>query len=124
MAEMTIRRFGVFSVAKMQSLLMGIIGLIVGVIYGLIFIFVGAAFSALGVRGDAPNLGGVPSIVVGIVMMIAIPILYTILGFIIGMIWALVYNGAAGIVGGIKFELESVGPAYAPPPAPQQWAPQ
>jgi hypothetical protein len=48
MAEMTIRRFGVFSVAKMQSLLMGIIGLIVGVIYGLIFIFVGAAFSALG----------------------------------------------------------------------------
>jgi hypothetical protein len=124
MAEMTIRRFGVFSVAKMQSLLMGIIGLIVGVIYGLIFIFVGAAFSALGVRGDAPNFGGVPSIVMGIVLMIAIPILYTILGFIVGIIWALVYNAAAGIVGGIKFELESVGPAYAPPPAPQQWAPQ
>ena len=123
MAEMTIRRFGVFSVAKMQSLLMGVIGLIVGVIYGLIFIFVGAAFSALGVSGDAPNLGGVPSIVVGIVLMIAIPIIYAILGFIIGTIWALVYNGAAGIVGGIKFDLESVA-AYAPPPAPQQWSPQ
>jgi len=45
--------------------------------------------------------------------MIAIPIIYAILGFIIGTIWALVYNGAAGIVGGIKFDLESVA-AYAP----------
>ena len=44
MAEMTIRRFGVFSVAKMQSLLMGIIGLIVGVIYGFIFIFLARRF--------------------------------------------------------------------------------
>jgi hypothetical protein len=56
--------------------------------------------------------------------MIAIPIVYAIIGFIVGTIWALVYNGAAGIVGGIKFELESVGPEYAAPPAPQQWAPQ
>ena len=39
MAEMTIKRFSVLSVAKMQSLLMGIIGLIIGVIYGLIFHF-------------------------------------------------------------------------------------
>lgn len=124
MAEMTIKRFSVFSVAKMQALLMGGIGLFIGVIYGLIFIFLGAAFTAIGSRSDAPNLGGVPSIVLGLVFMIAIPIAYTILGFVVGCIWALIYNGAAGIVGGIKFELESVGPAYAPPPAPQQWAPQ
>jgi hypothetical protein len=38
MPEMTIKRFSVFSIAKMQSLLMGVIGLIIGVIYGLIFI--------------------------------------------------------------------------------------
>ena len=35
MAEMTIRRFGVLSVAKMYGLLMFIFGLIFGVIYGL-----------------------------------------------------------------------------------------
>ena len=38
MAEMTIRRFGVISVAKMYALLMFIFGLIFGVIYGLILI--------------------------------------------------------------------------------------
>ena len=42
------------------------------------------------------------------------------LGFVGGAIAGVVYNMAAGIVGGIKFELESVAPAYAPPP-PQQW---
>jgi hypothetical protein len=124
MAEMTIKRFSVLSVAKMQSLLMGVIGLFIGVIYGLIFIFVGAAFTAIGSRSDAPNLGGVPSIVIGILFMIMLPIVYAILGFVVGCIWALVYNAAAGMVGGIKFELESVGPDYAAPPAPHQWSPQ
>jgi Na+(H+)/acetate symporter ActP len=114
----------VLSVAKMQSLLMGVIGLILGVIYGLIFIFLGAAATAIGTRSDGPNIGGVPSIVLGIVFMIAVPIFYAILGFIVGCIWALVYNIAAGVVGGIKFDLESVGPQYAAPPAPHQWAPQ
>ena len=34
MAEMTIRRFSVFSVAKIQGLLAFVIGLFIGVIYG------------------------------------------------------------------------------------------
>jgi hypothetical protein len=54
--------------------------------------------------------------------MISLPVFYGILGFIGGMIGALVYNLAAGIVGGIRFELEGVTPAYAPPP-PEQWRP-
>ena len=124
MAEMTIRRFSVFSVAKMQSLLMGIIGLIIGVIYGLIFIFLGAAVSVIGTRSNDANMGGVPSIVIGVGLMIGMPIFYSILGFIVGCIWALVYNGAAGLVGGIQFELESVEPVYSAPPAPHQWSPQ
>jgi len=36
MAEMTIRRVGVLSLARIQGLLMLVIGLIIGVIYGLI----------------------------------------------------------------------------------------
>ena len=123
MAEMTIKRFGVFSVGKMQSLVMGVIGLILGVIYGLLFMVVGAAVS-LGGSSDRPNPGGLPSIVIGIVFMITIPLLYTFLGFIVGCIWALVYNLASGVVGGIKFELEGAGPGYIAPPAPQQWSPQ
>jgi len=120
MAEMTIRRFSVFSVAKIQGLLAFVIGILIGVVYGLFFMIFGAAFSTLAARGgDSQAMGGAGAIVIGIIIMIAVPIFYGIIGFIGGMIGALVYNAAAGIVGGIRFELDSSGPAYVPPP--QQW---
>jgi len=62
-------------------------------------------------------------VVMGVALMIGIPILYGVIGFIIGIIGALIYNVAAGIVGGVKFDLEGSSPAYAPPPPPQDWAP-
>ena len=124
MAQMTIRRVGVFSIAKIQALLSFVIGLILGVIYGLFFMLFGAAISAMAPRGGDQAVGGIGSIVMGIGMMIGFPIFAGIMGFIAGAINALVYNIAAGVVGGIKLELESVTSDYAPPPPPQQqWAP-
>jgi len=122
MAEMTIRRFGVLSVAKMYGLLMFVAGLIIGVIYGLILIIFGAAISALAPSRDA-TAGGVSTVVMGIGVMIGAPIFYGVLGLIMGAIGALIYNAVAGIAGGIKFELEGVQEEYAPPPPPHQWAP-
>ena len=123
MAEMTIRRFGVISVAKMYGLLMFIFGLVFGVIYGLILIVFGAAISALGPGSDA-TAGGVSTVVMGIAMMIGLPLVYGVMGFVMGAIGALIYNGVAGIIGGIKFELEGVQQEYAPPPPPpHEWAP-
>ena len=119
MAEMTIRRFNVFSVAKIQGFLGFVIGLLIGVIYGVIFMIFGAAISSLAPQGDSQAMGGVGAIVIGLVIMIAVPIFYGILAFIGGAIGALVYNLAAGVVGGLKFELEGVAPAYEPPP--QSW---
>jgi len=125
MAEMTIRRFGVFSVAKIYGLLMLIFGLIIGVIYGLFFIIFGAAMSAfaLGNDGGAGAAGGISSVVIGIMFMIGMPLFYGVLGFVMGAIGALIYNGVAGIIGGVKFELEGVQEEYGAPPPPQQWAP-
>ena len=123
MAEMTIKRFGVVSVAKMYGLLMFIFGLVFGVIYGLILIVFGAAISALGPGSDA-TAGGVSTVVMGIAMMIGLPLVYGVMGFVMGAIGALIYNGVAGIIGGIKFELEGVQQEYAPPPPPpHEWAP-
>jgi hypothetical protein len=122
MAEMTIRRFGVISLAKMYGLLMFIFGLIIGVLYGLFFIIFGAAMSAAG--GNQGALGGVSTAVVGIGMMIGIPLMYGVLGFIMGAIGGLIYNGLAGIIGGIKFDLVGVQQEYAAPPPPHQWEPQ
>ena len=122
MAEMTIRRFGVLSVAKMYGLLMFLFGLIFGVIYGLILIVFGAAISAMGPGRDAAA-GGIGTVAMGVGMMIGLPLFYGILGFIMGAIGALIYNAVAGIIGGVKFELEGVQDEYAPPPPPHQWAP-
>ncbi len=122
MAEMTIRRFGVVSVAKMYGLLMFLFGLIFGVIYGLILIVFGAAISAMGPGGDAAA-GGIGTVAMGVGMMIGLPLFYGVLGFIMGAIGALIYNAVAGIIGGVKFELEGVQNEYAPPPPPHQWAP-
>lgn len=124
MAEMTIRRFGVISVAKIYGLLMFIFGLVVGVIYGLILIVFGAAISAMAPTRDG-TAGGVSTVVMGLAMMIGFPLFYGILGFIMGAIGALIYNAVAGIIGGVKFELEGVQQEYAPPPPPpHEWAPQ
>ncbi|HEX6043355.1 MAG TPA: hypothetical protein VFZ22_02615 [Pyrinomonadaceae bacterium] len=122
MAEMTIKRFGVFSVAKMYGLLMFVAGLIIGVIYGVILIVFGAAITGLS-PGEGAAASGVSTVVLGIIMMIALPITYGLFGFIGGAIGALIYNVMAGIIGGVKFELEGVQQEYAPPPPPHQWAP-
>jgi len=61
MAEMTIKRFGVWSVAKINAVLWFIFGLIIGVIYGLFFILFGAAMSSLAPERDAAAMGGISS---------------------------------------------------------------
>ena len=121
MAEMTIRRFGVISLAKMYGLLMFIFGLIIGIIYGLLIIIVGATMAAAG--GGNATMGGASSAAVGIGAMIGIPIIYGILGFVMGAIGALIYNALSGIIGGVKFDLEGVQHEYAPPPPPHHWEP-
>jgi len=100
MAEMTIRRFGVMSVAKMYGLLMFIFGLVFGVIYGLFLILFGAAMTAASGEGMGAAVSGGSTVVIGLGMMIGLPIFYGVLGFIMGAIGALIYNVLAGIVGG------------------------
>lgn len=58
-------------------------------------------------------------VIVGLFIMIGIPILAGIVGFIAGAIGALIYNVASGVVGGIELDLEPVATEYAIPPAPQ-----
>ena len=118
MAKMQIRRMGVFSCAKIYAIVMAAMGLIIGVIYGLFFMLVGGAMLAAG-SGREAGPAGASGLIIGLVMMVVIPIFYGVLGFVMGAIGALVYNIAAGFVGGIELELENVGgAAYAAPPSP------
>jgi hypothetical protein len=107
MNRLRIKKLGVLSVAKMQGVMGLVIGLIIGVIYGLIII----AYSLLGasiLKGNSSLAVGGGGVVVGIIAMIAIPIIYGIIGFIGGALGALLYNLFAGMVGGVEIEVESI----------------
>jgi len=107
MNRLRIKKLGVLSVAKMQGVMGLVIGLIIGVIYGLIII----AYSLLGasiLKGNSSLAVGGGGVVVGIIAMIAIPIIYGIIGFIGGAIGAILYNLFAGMVGGVEIEVESI----------------
>jgi len=122
MAEMIVRRVGVLSIAKIEGFLMFIVGLIVGVLYGLAFMLFGMTAASFAARSDSQALNGVSAVVIGLLIMIGVPIFYGVMGFIGGAIGGLIYNVASGIVGGIKLELEGV-QQYMPPAAPPQWNP-
>jgi hypothetical protein len=117
MAKVQVKRVGVLSYAKITAVTMTVFGLIIGVIYGLIFMVLGGAIMASG--GRDTGAAGASTLVIGLVMMIAFPIIYGIIGFVAGAIGGVVYNVASGFVGGIELELENVdGSTYAAPPAP------
>lgn len=123
MANVTVKRIGVLSLAKIQAMLMAIIGLFIGLIYGLFFMLFGAAmFSQMsGGGGGAAAAGGV---IGGVAMIILMPVIYAVFGFIFGAISALVYNAASGFMGGLEMEIEGMSDTIAmPPPPPQQWTP-
>lgn len=107
MNRLRIKKLGVFSVAKIQSLVMLVVSLLISIPYGLIII-VYSLFGASMIGGNASFAVGGGGVVVGLLVMIGLPIFYAIIGFIFGAISALVYNLFSGIVGGVEIEVENV----------------
>ena len=125
MAKMRVTRLGVLSVAKLQGIIGVVIGLLISIPYGLIFMFLGAVLLS-GTSTTHSADGGAGSIVIGVLIMIGAPILYGIFSFIAGAIGALIYNGASKLVGGLEMEIENIDPYYGvaqPAPPQQNWAP-
>lgn len=104
--KLRIKKFGILSVAKIYALMMFVIALLISIPYGLFIIVFSLMGASVGSGNEALALGG-GGVVVGIVVMFAVPIFYAIIGFIGGIIGALVYNIFAGIVGGVEIEVES-----------------
>jgi hypothetical protein len=93
-----VRHLNVVSVAKIGAAVGFIFGLIEGIIIGTI---AGAAGTAI--PGMHPFLGlGLFGVIVFFAIVVGL-----IGGFISAAIWALVYNGAAGILGPVEIDLET-----------------
>ena len=125
-----IRRFGVIRTANVVGLLYLIV---IAVIFVPIAVIVAIAVpsSSFGGGGLAGNTGGIAVLFLGLVLAI----FYAIVGWIFTALACLLYNFAAGMVGGIEIQLEAVQPptpvpawgsanvppppaGTAPPPAP------
>ena len=109
MAKMVVKRVGVLSIAKIEALIMAVFGLIIGVVSGLFFGLISAVMSTA--SGGSAAAGGF-----GILGVIVFPILYGIMGFCAGALGAVIYNFAAGFMGGIEMDLENAEQSYGAPP--------
>jgi len=101
-----VRSIGVFSAAKINGLLCGILGLLLAP-----FVLLGPFFSLLG--GDGGKRGGFGA---AIFVAVLLPIFYGVIGFIFAAVMAFIYNAISQAIGGLEIELESPGPAIVPAP--------
>ena len=106
-----ITRIGVLSLAKIMCLVGLFGGLLIGIPYGLMLMLVGAGIGASAEQGGAGitvfGVGG------GLVVMIALPLAYAALSFIVGLIYGLIINVVLGMAGGLELRIES--PRYLEP---------
>jgi hypothetical protein len=91
-----IKSVGVLSVAKIMGLMYACMGLI----FAPFFLVFGLLASAAG-QTKNPLAG-----IFGIGFAVLCPVLYGVMGFIAGLLGALLYNLLAGWVGGFELEME------------------
>ena len=97
---MVITRVNPLSVAKVAAVLYAGIGLIAGALFSLVGAGMSAALAgAQGLEGLGP-LGAM----FGVGAIVIMPIVYAVMGFIGSFIFALIFNFAAGLTGGIEVE--------------------
>lgn len=95
----SIRRVDPFSAMKVLGVLYAVIGLFVGAIFSLVSM---AGFMAAAAGGED---SGAFAFIFGAAAIIVAPIFYGILGAVGGLIMAAIYNVIAKVTGGIQIEL-------------------
>lgn len=91
-----IARIDPLSAARVYGAMTAVIGLIIGAFVSL-FAVLGAS---LGESVDGPF-----AVVVGVGAIVALPLIYGLIGFVMGAFQSWVYNVFAGLVGGIAVDL-------------------
>jgi hypothetical protein len=95
-----VKSVGVMSVARIMGLIYGCMGLLVAPV----FLLMGMASSIVS-HGRSPVMG-IFGMGFGILFAIFIPVIYGLMGFVMGAIGGLLYNAFARWVGGFELELE------------------
>jgi hypothetical protein len=96
MVKKFVRKIGVLSLGKIVGIVYAVIGLIFGAIITAASLLIGSAMAAWGFEGDMFGTGAI----------IVLPIFYGVMGFIMGIVVALVYNLVAKSIGGLELDVE------------------
>lgn len=108
-----VKSIGVLSLGKIMGTMYAAFGFLFGALFSLIALF-GFAAGSMSESGD---FGGM---LFGVGAIIILPLVYGVMGFIAGIISALVYNFIASLAGGVELELEGYGAAATPAPQAAQ----
>jgi len=95
-----VKRIGPGSAFKVGLVLYGLLGLIIGACISL-FSLVGAGFMR-SQNAPAPAIAGM---IFGTMAIVMFPILYGVIGGVMGALSALLYNFAARLIGGLDLDL-------------------
>ena len=100
---MVIRQVGVWSVARVAAVLYAVIGILAGLLFASISL-VGAGIAASQHSGEPlPAWFGA---LFGVGAIIILPVLYGVMGLVLGALSAAIYNVVAGVVGGIEMDVQ------------------
>lgn len=97
--KVTIRKIAILSAARVQGSVLALFGWILAVLFALFLVI------SLVLDGEATD-GPIFSVLGGLGIIIFLPLFYGILGFITGLVGALIYNLVARVVGGVELEFD------------------
>ena len=103
-----LKSVGVLSAAKISGVLYAILGLFFAPMF-LLMGFIGS------MAGQRPNPFGA---IGGVAMAVLFPIIYGVMGFVMGALGALFYNLIAKWLGGLQLEFQSVHSGLVPSAGP------
>ncbi|MBD2259933.1 hypothetical protein [Pseudanabaena sp. FACHB-2040] len=93
--RVTLTKIDPFSLGKLQAAVLAAAGLLFGLIFGF------SLFLSSVTEGQA--VGG---LLFAIAAVLAFPLVYGVLGFLSGYVGSLIYNLAAGSIGGIRLAVQ------------------
>lgn len=97
MTKLTLKRIGVMSLAKIYTIMMAVVGLIMG-----LYIAIMEAVFPITQTGMGEPMGTG----LGWINIIIVPIIYALIGFVSGVLGAWLYNLIAKWIGGVELEFK------------------
>lgn len=106
MNKRILKKIGPLSLAKIYGVMMFVMALLIAIPYGL-FIIIWSVVGGTAAGGNEGLMLGGGGAVMGILVMILMPIIYGLMGFVGGALTAFLYNIFAKFVGGVEVEVET-----------------